>query len=161
MPSLLTVPALLGVSHHKHCVTMFNASLHSCTKKYFNSIALFNRSVLDALLCPLSYTKRAKFSKNCSNWPDKIEFRYIMCEFFPSIENMQLRFLSFPFCPTSCSSSNNAHLTGILHLTNISHLTIFHLPIPHRFYLDPLARTETICWGTKVLKLSDGILSPF
>ena len=101
-----------------------------------------------------SYTQRAKFFKNCSNWPDKTEFRYIMCEFFPSIENMQLRFLSFPFCPTSCSSSNNAHLTGILHLTNIS-----HLPIPHRFYLDPLARTETICWGTKVLKLSDGVLS--
>ena len=142
------------MSHHKHCVTMSNASLHSCTKKYFNSIALFNRSILEALLCPLSYTQRAKFSKNCRNWPDKIEFRYIMCEFFPSIENMQLRFLSFPFCPTSCSSSNNAHLTGILHLTNIS-----HLPIPHRFYLDPLARTETICWGTKVLKLSDGVLS--
>ena len=85
----------------------------------------------------------------------RLNLDIIMCEFFPSIENMQLRFLSFPFCPTSCSSSNNAHLTGILHLTNI-----LHLPIPHRFYLDPLARTETICWGTKVLKLSDASYLP-
>ena len=55
----------------------------------------------------------------------RLNLDIIMCEFFPSIENMQLRFLSFPFCPTSCSSSNNAHLTGILHLTSYNHLTSY------------------------------------